>query len=248
MSPSVRSLRRRLALPASDGVFAEDEIADVHPAVARYFRATIEPGTPLAQAALLTIRGSIRLKSKWLPFSSEEVLAPLHGFVWEARVSGGIRGSDSFVDGEGRMSWRLGGVVPVASASGPNVSRSAAGRAAGESAWLPTAVLPRFGAEWTPGGDDLLFARFSVADEPMELLHTIDGDGLLRSVTFDRVGDPEGVGEFALLPFGLEVTEHGTFDGLTIPTSGEVGWHHGTDRWDEGRFFRYTISDLRLVR
>jgi hypothetical protein len=248
MSPSVRSLRRRLALPAPDGVFAEDEIADVHPAVARYFRAAIEPGTPLAQAALLTIRGSIRLKSKWLPFSSEEVLAPLHGFVWEARVSGGIRGSDSFVDGEGRMSWRLGGVVPVASASGPNVSRSAAGRAAGESAWLPTAVLPRFGVEWTPGGDDLLFARFSVADEPMELLHTVGDDGLLRSVTFDRVGDPDGVGEFALLPFGLEVTEHGTFDGLTIPTSGEVGWHHGTDRWDEGRFFRYTISDLRLVR
>src|SRR5690606_23479972 len=42
MSPSVRSLRRRLALPASDGVFAEDEIADVHPAVARYFRAAIQ--------------------------------------------------------------------------------------------------------------------------------------------------------------------------------------------------------------
>lgn len=46
---------------------------------------------------------------------------------------------------------------------------------------------------------------------------------------------------------GGEFTSRATFDGVTIPDAGSLGWHHGTDRWDEGEFFRYQITDLTLV-
>jgi hypothetical protein len=46
-------------------------------------------------------------------------------------------------------------------------------------------------------------------------------------------------------PFGMEVTAHRTFSGMTIPSTGRAGWHHGTDRWEEGAFLRYEITDVR---
>ena len=148
-------------MPAADGTFTDAEVEGLPPAVQRYLRASVAQGTPLAQAAHIRMRGSIRLGRRWLPFRAEEVLAPHAGFVWSAAVMGGIRGHDAYADGDGRMRWRLFGVVPVMSATGPNVSLSAAGRAAAEACWVPTTLLARFGVSWTAEGDDLQIGRAS---------------------------------------------------------------------------------------
>ena len=39
-----------------------------------------------------------------------------------------------------------------------------------------------------------------------------------------------------------------SFGGVTIPSAGRVGWFFGTDRWPGGEFFRFEITDLRLVQ
>lgn len=242
---TVDELRQRLALPPDGDAFSAEEVAGLAEPVRRYLTAAVAEGTPPFRAAHLRIRGEIRLRAKWLAFSSEEVLAPLDGFVWWGRVSGGMTGWDGYADGVGRMRWKLARIIPVASAEGPNVSSSAAGRAGGEGIWLPTALLPRFGVEWSATDTGPLLARFLVGGEvPVHLVVEVDDEGLVRSATFDRIGDPDGTGEFGVHPFGIEVTEHETFAGLTIPSAGEAGWHHGTGRWDEGRFFRYRITAL----
>lgn len=41
---------------------------------------------------------------------------------------------------------------------------------------------------------------------------------------------------------------YGTFDGVTIPTRGMVGWHHGTDQWEDGVFFQFDVTDVTPVR
>jgi len=38
-----------------------------------------------------------------------------------------------------------------------------------------------------------------------------------------------------------------TFNGITIPDAGRLGWHYGTDRWSEGQFFRYRITDMTPI-
>ena len=51
--------------------------------------------------------------------------------IWRAtvRMHGlPIRGSDSYLDGQGAMRWRLFGIVPMVNAAGPDITRSAAGR------------------------------------------------------------------------------------------------------------------------
>jgi hypothetical protein len=69
----------------------------------------------------------------------------------------------------------------------------------------------------------------------------------VRSVVFDRWGDPDSTGTWGHHPFGFEVIGHSSFDGVTIPSSGRAGWFYGTDRWDEGEFFRFEITDYHLV-
>ncbi len=239
--PGLRELERTLLRPAR-GTFGEAELAGLPAPAAAMFRAAVAPATPLAVAARISMRGAIRLK-RWTPFAGTEVLAPHAGFVWAVRA-GLVSGFDRYADGEGEMRWKLLGLFPVVRASGPDVSRSAAGRAAGEAVWVPTALLPRFGVEWSAEGDRRLVAVTRLGGHELRLALELDDRARVRAASFDRWGDPDGTGTFGLHPFGMEATSCDTFAGLTIPSSGQAGWHYGTDRWPDGIFFRYEITAL----
>ena len=76
--------------------------------------------------------------------------------------------------------------------AGPDVSRSAAGRAGAEGTWLPTALLPRFGVRWSAPAGDQVTAAFAVGETPVELHLRLDPAGRILSLAFDRWGDPDG--------------------------------------------------------
>ena len=61
------------------------------------------------------------------------------------------------------------------------------------------------------------------------------------------MGDPGESGTWGLHAFGMEATAHATFDSFTIPSEGRLGWFYGADRWGEGEFFPFRITELRLV-
>jgi hypothetical protein len=246
MSRLRSDLEDRLAEPPHPGVFSVEDVQHLPSQVRRMLVAAIAPGTPLAAAVRLRIRGSINLR-RWLPFRSHEILAPGRGFVWRARVAGVIAGFDEYVDGEGEMRWRLAGLVKVASASGPDVSRSAAGREAGETFWLPTALLPEFGVMWRVGVEGHPVATVPTAGGPIDVEYRLDRDGRITSLVFERWGDPDGSGTFGLHRFGGTMTQHRTFDGITIPTAGSVGWHFETERWTSGEFFKFHITSAELI-
>ena len=214
------------------------------PAVRRYLSAAIAPGTPLAAGARLTMRGSIKL-GRWLPFRARQLLVPGLGSVWAARVAGLVSGSDRYVGGVGAMEWKLLGAFTVMRASGDDVTRSAAGRVAGESIWVPTAVA-RAGRIADVGSDGVR-VELELDGRPTAVEHRLDPDGLVVASSLQRWGDPDGTGTWALHPFGVDVTSSRTFSGVTIPSAGRAGWHHGTDRWEEGVFFRFEISEYALL-
>ena len=163
-------------------------------------------------------------------------------------AAGVISGSDRFVGGTGAMDWRLFGIIPVMRAAGSDTSRSAAGRAAAEAVWVPTSLLPRFfGVEWTTPGAGQARAHHRVVDHQVDVDLAVTSTGLVRSVVFERWGDPYGTGTFGLHSFGGEFSDHATFNGMTIPVEGRLGWHYATDRWTEGEFFRFRVTDLEAV-
>jgi hypothetical protein len=181
-------IRRQLTQPPAPAEFSEAELDGLPPAVRRHLQAAIAPGTPLATSARLEMRGQLRL-GRWLPFRAEQVLAPHQGFHWAARVAGVIGGFDQYLDGRGQLRWKLLGLIPVMRADGPDVARSAVGRAAGEAMWLPTTLLPRFGVTWEAADDQHITARFSLDGSQVDLHYALEEDGRIRSVVFDRWGD-----------------------------------------------------------
>lgn len=235
----------RLSIAAESARFTASEVEGLPEPVRRYFLAAIEPGVALAHAATLRMRGTIKV-GRWLSFRAGETLAPRHGFAWSGRVARIIGGSDHYVDGDGAMDWKLLGMRTVAHGQGGDFARSAAQRAGAEGVWVPTALLPRFGVEWSADDDTHLRARFHTGDVPVDLRCVVNERGELQTVDLQRWGDPDRTGEWGSYPFGFEATQWSRFDGVTIPSSGHVGWYHGTDRWAEGEFFRFHLTNVRL--
>jgi hypothetical protein len=112
--------------------------------------------------------------------------------------------------------------------------------------WVPTALLPRFGVRWSSHDDHHVTARFKLGGTPVDVRYELDGEYRIRSLVFDRWGDPDHTGAWAWHSFGGEVTRHRTFGGVTVPSAGRVGWFFSTDRWPAGAFLRYQITDLEL--
>jgi len=243
---ATRELEARLLRPAGPERFGPAELDGLPGPVRRHLAQAIAPGTPLHTSARLTQRGQIKV-GRWLPFRARQVLSPGRGFVWTARAAGVIAGSDRYLDGAGAMRWRLAGLVTVAAGEGPDVSRSAAGRAGAEGIWLPTALLPRFGVRWSAPAGDRVRAAFAVGETPVELELRLDEAGRAVALAFDRWGDPDGGGDFGWHRFGGELGGHTRFGGLTIPAAGRLGWHPGGDRFQAGEFFRYRITRLDPV-
>jgi hypothetical protein len=127
-----------------------------------------------------------------IPFRARHVSAPQQGLVWTARAGGVIAGFDGYADGQGAMQWKLLGLIRVLHAQGPDLSRSAASRAAAEAVWVRTALLPRFGVTWQAADAHHLTASYRLDDVELEVDYSLDDDARVRSVALDRWGDPDG--------------------------------------------------------
>ncbi|MFI7582136.1 DUF6544 family protein [Kocuria kalidii] len=235
----------RPALPVPPAVDTAAIAALPEPA-RRWLGRAVPPGTPAWSVAELSMRGEIRLGGAWHAFSARQLLAPGVGFVWAARtrVLGlPVAGFDRYGPGGGELRWRLLGVVPVLSAAGADVSRSAAGRLAGEGVLVPTAC-PR--AVWSEGpAPDTAVMSWVLDGEREDTVVRVDPEGRLRELSMRRWGDPDGTG-YGRHPFGVALSEEIDVDGVRVPAVLSAGWAWGSERQAEGEFFRARIEDVRL--
>jgi hypothetical protein len=225
------------------GTFGPAHVASVPEPARHYLEHAIAPGTTLASTVRLRMRGEIKIGG-WLPFDAEQVIHADRGFVWTATIRRFaiplFRGFDRLVDGAGEMRWKLLGVLPIVTGSGPDVTRSAFGRMDVESLWLPS-VLVREDVRWTARNGRHAVATFTRHAQVVEF--EVDERGRLESIQMERWGNPGG-GTFRLEPFGGVVDRERAFGGYTIPSRVRVGWYFGTPRFEaEGEFFRATIED-----
>jgi len=230
-------------VPLSDRTFQPRQLSSLPEAARRYLAHAIAPGTPLASAVRLRMHGEIKL-GRWLPFTAEQVIHWGCGMIWRATVrmyGMPITGFDRLLDGAGAMRWKLLGIIPIMTASGPEITRSAAGRVMAESVWLPSALC-RDEVAWA--GQDAVRpqVRLTVGAETSDMALTVAADGRLQDLNMQRWGNPGG-GRFRYEAFGGIADQEANFGGYTIPTGLRIGWYFGTNLFEtDGEFFRVTID------
>lgn len=90
----------------------------------------------------------------------------------------------------------------VGSENGPDLSRSAAGRAAGEAVWVPSSLLPRFGVEWSAVDPHHVTASYAHHATQLDIGYTLDDDARVLAVVLDRWDDPRNEGRGHTIPSG----------------------------------------------
>lgn len=220
-------------------------LASLPPPAQRLLRRALPAGVALSPAVELTMQGEIRLGRRWLRFTADQILVADRGFVWSAIVGGPIVrfvGADLLTANDARMEFRLHRLIPVVRASGSDLRRSAQGRLAAETvAWLPQALTPQLGAEWTPVDDERAIVALAASGATVEVEVCVTDDGGLQWLGLDRWND--SAKPPSLVPFGGTVeSSHAAANGVQLAGSGTVGWAFRTDGEADGRFFRYRIT------
>lgn len=111
-------------------------------------------------------------------------------------------GADYYFNGNAGLRFWLWGLIPVVNASGLDIDQSAAGRLAIESVWLPTTLLPYYGAEWEEMDNEHAKVTVSIGQFKETLILAIGDNGELRAIEMLRWGDKTEDGGFARIPFG----------------------------------------------
>jgi hypothetical protein len=233
-----------LAQPtAAPEAFDHSAVVGLPEPVRRWLVHAITPRTPLRSSVELRMHGEIRLGA-WRRFTAVQRLTPGGGFLWAATARVlrlPVTGFDRFTRGAGQMRWRLLNAIPVLAAEGEDITRSAAGRHAGELLLGAPAAALGSDITWTEVDSDRAAATLHVGPGEHEVMLTFAADGALTDLVMRRWGNP-GKEPFAQHVFGATIHEEVTFEGFTIPRTIVAGWHYGTQRWPDGQFIRYTID------
>lgn len=232
-----------------DGAEAFDpgSVARLPAPVARWLRAAIVPGTPLRHGVELSMHGALRI-GRWRPFTARQVISPA-GYLWAARAGRfplRVRGFDRYSAASGEMSWRLFGMIPVVAASGPDITRSAAGRLASERIGLTPAGALHPAVSWDGLDEHRAVATIELDGRTHRVTIEIDDEGALRSLSLPRWANPDK-GAFRLHTFGVFCDGAHTAGGYTLPRTFRAGWWPGTPQWAAGEFFRATLDDVRFL-
>jgi hypothetical protein len=177
--------------PPGERVFTPGQLVGLPDPARCYLEHAIGSGTRLASAVRLHMHGEIKLK-RWFPFVAEQVIRCDGGMMWHATVrmyGMPIRGFDRLVDGQAEMRWKLFGIIPIVSVAGPNITRSATGRVAAESVWLPSRLC-RDDVSWMAPDALHAHASFTVLGERVELAFAVDDTGGPKSIKLKRWGNP----------------------------------------------------------
>jgi uncharacterized protein DUF6544 len=243
----VRAEWVRLTAPPSHGepVFDPSTVADLPEPARRWLVHAITPGTPLWRSVTLTMRGKIRIGA-WRSFTATQVIAPSEGYVWAATArifALPVTGFDRLTGGTGEMRWRLLNMIPVVTARGDDVTRSAAGRLATETVFVPRMFRL---ATWTTAEEpDTAVGTWRIGPDAETARYRLGPQGEMAEVRLDRWGNPDGPA-YGRYPFGASIEAERVVQGVAIPSEFRAGWWWGTERQDVGEFFRAHVTDAHF--
>ena len=206
-----------------------DELVGLPEPVLRYFRYAVPERTALARTATVTHEGDFAIKpGQWSRFRSTQLFRVRPpAFVWDARIDMfpgiRVRVRDSYVDEYGAMRASVAGLLNVADVQGtPEIASGALARLLAEAVWIPTALLPRPGLEWTSVNDSTAKAELTDGKNSVSVEFHFAQDGRIVGISGERFRDVNGKG--VLTPWRGSFADYTRLNDVMIPMAGEVAW------------------------
>jgi len=186
-----------------------------------------------AAAGVLAIKtretGQIRMsnEARWIPFTAEQVVvATQSSFRWEARLDPGKFAAptvtDAYEEGHGRVSVKLGGLLPVKKVVGPDADKGELQRYLSSFVICPAMLLNHPTLEWSAAGPSVL----RMGDRQNSAGATIDvelsEEGCPVAIRAQR---PRMVGKKTVItPWVATGGEFREYEGMRVATRLEVSW------------------------
>ena len=211
-------------------VDAGEKMAGLPAPVARYFAFALSANRPHITKARATWVGTFLTKRDAKPSAFTAVqhftVRP-PGFVWDAKIKMlplvPVFVRDSYVDGDGAMYARVAGLIPMTDQRGTReIAEASLQRFLGECVWLPTALLPGSGVEWTAKDDDTARATLTDRGNTASVEFRFGERGEITGCNAMRQRDVDG--EPVLTPWRTRTCDYVRVDGMRIPRYAEAAW------------------------
>ena len=214
------------------------QLAGLPAPVQRYFRHVLKPGQPYLRTVRLRHDGDFKtdLEKDWMPITGEEYfLADKPGYIWIGTTTW-FSARDQYVAGQGSLTVRLLGTLPIVQGSGPAYNQGEILRWLAEAPWFPTSLLPGGRVRWSPVDD--YSATLTLTDQGLTvscLMIFNEQDELVRCQA-QRYLDATHIETWV-----CRLSDYRDWHGLLVPTQGEAAWV--TDG-EEKPYARFTLRDI----
>lgn len=207
--------------------------------VQNYFRYALTDSLPFIRTTRLEQVGKLKVTPRsrnWSTFRSTQIISedPV-SFIWDAKIKFAplfhIRVRDSFIDAIGEGNVYLMSAISVSSdRDKPELNSGALYRYLAEAVWHPTALLPQSGVVWESLDENRAIAHFKKFDITVSLEFRFNRSGEITGIyTNDRYG--KFGDKYIKYPWEGRFSEYREFNGIKIPTRGEVGWYLPEGWW-----------------
>ena len=236
--------------PAKKGLNVEFKSLNNLPIpVQKYFRYVLTDGLPFIKTTWLQQNGELKLSPKskgWSTFKATQIISQNSvSFLWDATITVVppfyVRVMDSLIEANGAGNVFLMSAISIGSDKDkPELNSGSLYRYLAEATWHPTALLPQSGVIWEPVDEYKAIAHFTKFNMPISLEFEFNGIGEIVGIyTEDRYG--KFGDKYTQYPWEGRFSDYKEFNGIKIPTIGEVGWHLPEGWW---LFWKGNIVDV----
>jgi hypothetical protein len=147
------------------------------------------------------------------------------GFIWNAKISFAplfhLVGRDKYLDGNGHMLIKLMSLIPVADAQGPEINQGTLLRYLVETVCFPTAALNDY-ITWEERDAKSAKATISYNGITASGVFYFNEQGEVTNFIAKRYMEKNG--EYFLETWSTPMKEYKEFNGIRIPSQGEIIW------------------------
>jgi len=228
-----------------NNIIQETDLEGLPPVVKKWLEQSQVIGKERIQAVRLKQTASMRLKEggPWMSAAVQQYFRVVEpGFIWKVKVNMApfiyFTGRDKYEDGKGHMLINALSLVKVADASGKEIDQGTLLRYMAESVWFPTAALSRY-IKWEEVDAHSARATMTYGGITASGVFTFNEKGEVLNFVAQRYREING--RYLMNTWVVDLKEHKVFNGVKIPSAGEVIW-----RLETGDFtwYRFEINDI----